>query len=559
MTWSVLPFDLGGVAARVDQVIGLRTRTFRLECVGSTRSAPALRIELASPIEARTWAGLMEAFVLPDPGASVLLALAQQVLRDREVVTLGVDGSLTVAIAAPLDANQMATLVSALGCDAESACLNALSTLPGGLNGFSCGVLSNGSVAVTAHHHTRDVEQACRAWESLAQAIGWPPSAAALPALVQHASAAEPSVTLDVALAGREVAFGFEVPDVPADRIETVFDGEAPQRFFTEAREALLTSGQHAYRAVALRRSALGISEVCVRIDVGDGIRLAGAPDGQGQLDSRVCSPTAAVRIVLPEAGSSISDRLMLSAGTSAPRFETDGPPYRPEAIVPRLPWRRPTDVERSLLVQKTGVARAPLAIVRADPVLLAPLRSLAYEAVQLEQVEALRRDPRTLAAQSAIADAVAARYVEPGSPITCLGISAYRAGQRTVSYDHQRRRRVGLHVDTWDEVNLDTRLHARSILLVNLGSRDRHFLYINLDIAHIRSLLPDQQVDADRLVDAFMRRFPSYPVVKARVAPGEAYIAPVQGVIHDGSTDASDRLDLHVAFLGQFLAPGER
>lgn len=125
------------------------------------------------------------------------------------------------------------------------------------------------------------------------------------------------------------------------------------------------------------------------------------------------------------------------------------------------------------------------------------------------------------------------------------------------MSYNHQLRRRVGLHLDTWNHVALEARLSSRNILLVNLGRCDRHFLYINLDVVAMRAFVPDASDDPDRLADAFMRRFPNYPVVKLRVSPGEAYIAPVQAVIHDACTDASHQLDIHVAYLGRFDIPG--
>ena len=33
-----------------------------------------------------------------------------------------------------------------------------------------------------------------------------------------------------------------------------------------------------------------------------------------------------------------------------------------------------------------------------------------------------------------------------------------------------------------------------------------------------------------------FMERFPDVPVVRCRIGPGDAYIAPTENLVHDGS-----------------------
>ena len=60
----------------------------------------------------------------------------------------------------------------------------------------------------------------------------------------------------------------------------------------------------------------------------------------------------------------------------------------------------------------------------------------------------------------------------------------------------------------------------------------------------------------ATALGQAFMQRYPDYPVIKVRVAPGEAYIAPTENMIHDASTVAKRVPDLHLTFLGH-IGPG--
>jgi hypothetical protein len=50
-----------------------------------------------------------------------------------------------------------------------------------------------------------------------------------------------------------------------------------------------------------------------------------------------------------------------------------------------------------------------------------------------------------------------------------------------------------------------------------------------------------------------FMRAFPSYPAVRLRIRPGEAYIAPTENIAHDGSTIGMDAMDITLTVIGRF------
>jgi hypothetical protein len=49
------------------------------------------------------------------------------------------------------------------------------------------------------------------------------------------------------------------------------------------------------------------------------------------------------------------------------------------------------------------------------------------------------------------------------------------------------------------------------------------------------------------------MRQFPTYPVLRLRVKPGEAYIAPTDNLIHDGSSVGKQFPDITIHNLGYF------
>jgi hypothetical protein len=49
------------------------------------------------------------------------------------------------------------------------------------------------------------------------------------------------------------------------------------------------------------------------------------------------------------------------------------------------------------------------------------------------------------------------------------------------------------------------------------------------------------------------MEAFPSYPVLRLEIRPGEAYIAPTEIVIHDATTMGKEFTDATFTVLGNF------
>lgn len=104
---------------------------------------------------------------------------------------------------------------------------------------------------------------------------------------------------------------------------------------------------------------------------------------------------------------------------------------------------------------------------------------------------------------------------------------------------------RVGLHIDN----QRGSSLHR---ILINLGSEPRYLLFINLSIQQLYNCVSETDTNiiskksgSSRICTAFMQLFPNYPVVKLRVNPGEAYIAPTEHITHDGCTEGTNSLDV--------------
>jgi hypothetical protein len=118
----------------------------------------------------------------------------------------------------------------------------------------------------------------------------------------------------------------------------------------------------------------------------------------------------------------------------------------------------------------------------------------------------------------------------------------------------------VGLHVDTWFNLPIGSLAQAPIRVCANFGWNDRFFLFLNIPVDQIASGEIKEFSDwanehikkngnfkgaATALARKFLTAFPDYPVGRIRVRPGEAYLAPTENLVHDGSTLANTMPDV--------------
>jgi len=132
--------------------------------------------------------------------------------------------------------------------------------------------------------------------------------------------------------------------------------------------------------------------------------------------------------------------------------------------------------------------------------------------------------------------------------PLDWIGPTSNRPGLKTVTVDTASKHYIGLHLDSWDNLELEHRHESTNRICINIGASDRYFLFLPFSLsgmAHIMSKLhQDLSIHHTLLGDHFMERFPDVPAIRCRLAPGEAYIAPTENLIHDGSSEGAQQSD---------------
>jgi hypothetical protein len=250
------------------------------------------------------------------------------------------------------------------------------------------------------------------------------------------------------------------------------------------------------------------------------------------------------VKIHIAQSCKAGANRVELSGGTRrADTSETcnfiHGAAYEDGARLPCEPWRRPTAEEAQGLItteishdlaNSVAIVRVPNDLSRDDCEII---RNVTPETLETALLRPLRR------------------ICELGEPLHCVGASANPANLKTVTINCDINRFNGLHVDNWDRIGLNLRHLATNRICINIGRGDRYFMFLPVSLMDIANFLakemgPDWETPRryTEIGRQFMERFPDVPVVRCRLAPGEAYIAPTENLVHDGSSIGQSEID---------------
>jgi hypothetical protein len=138
---------------------------------------------------------------------------------------------------------------------------------------------------------------------------------------------------------------------------------------------------------------------------------------------------------------------------------------------------------------------------------------------------------------------------------IDVRGVEVNRPSLESVSLNSETGRFLGLHVDSWDSEVIGRRSVSRKRMSINIGRVRRFFQYVPFALDNIGAHVGATSVGIQDSITPFARVFlseeASIPVVRCRINPGEAYIAPTENIIHDGSSAGAVELGMHFTILG--------
>lgn len=258
--------------------------------------------------------------------------------------------------------------------------------------------------------------------------------------------------------------------------------------------------------------------------------------------------------------------RLQMAPGTEFAPMSSTSPqcsqaPYAAAARIPVDDWRDLTSAEVEQVNHNDGHidVGSTVQVVKfsgSTATIVAKLRRLLKQAG--EDVSSLFQDSELQKLKDQLEQEIETQFNHDPRKYRSLGFYNDKPDLRTTTRDHETNKFIGLHVDSWSRLGSMQRDRAPNRIAINLGQSPRYLLFMDLSVAEIVQLTAhdgdgDKELNPTETGRIFMRRFNRYPVLRLQILPGEAYIAPTENLIHDGSTAGSATPDIMLSLLGQF------
>jgi hypothetical protein len=261
----------------------------------------------------------------------------------------------------------------------------------------------------------------------------------------------------------------------------------------------------------------------------------------------------------------STENRLQLSDGvTPADDMVVLGRNYEQDSFVPRS-WRTPSSNEASLLYADSSVEphfSSHVGLVRLPEALIVESKRLGFEHLSSEK-DLLKLRKEQMDSYISFANSLKkfiGNYYLSNEKVHQIGwVVNPDVNKKTVTINFKTGKYLGLHMDSWEGMPLSALDTAPNRICINFGKEPRYLIFVNLTMRKIYELTKAfHQIDLntvgqDLLTITFFKHFPDYPVVRVKVNPYEAYIAPTENMIHDGNTEGVVSTDVHYTVRGYF------
>ena len=256
-------------------------------------------------------------------------------------------------------------------------------------------------------------------------------------------------------------------------------------------------------------------------------------------------------------------DRILLSAGVQRVGA-LNGIACKTPTYIPKKPWRIPTKEEIDILsATKSDLAsHQTIGIVKLPGKLAAKFRALDFCNCKNHYETGAISSTNEYKALSNETINYYEKFAGVRNSSVPHNIYLGEANLLNNTFNQREKTFIGLHLDSFER-NSETRESARNRICINLGKDLRYLLFYNLQFDQMAEMCNMKKADRNgnpyEILHTFFERFNTYPVIKIQINPYEAYIAPTENIIHDGSTEGTKNLDINLAIRGYFKIPKSR
>ena len=140
-------------------------------------------------------------------------------------------------------------------------------------------------------------------------------------------------------------------------------------------------------------------------------------------------------------------------------------------------------------------------------------------------------------------------------SPIAVLDASIDHGNHPSITVDWEQGLRLGLHLDSWDRLDMSSRWKSRNRIVVNRGPGDRHVYVVPVPVEEMAGQVAGaESLHPCEVADTYLREIGTVPCLRMHQSANVAYVCCTERLVHDacvstGGTRAESR-----HYLGHFV-----
>ena len=140
-------------------------------------------------------------------------------------------------------------------------------------------------------------------------------------------------------------------------------------------------------------------------------------------------------------------------------------------------------------------------------------------------------------------------------SPVVALDPSVDRGTHPSITVDRGSGLRLGLHLDTWDGLDLSSRWKSRNRIVVNRGPGDRHVYVVPVAIEEMAACVASpERLHPCEVADTYIRDRRGIPCLRMLQGANVAYVCCTERLVHDARVSPGDLRAESRHYLGHFV-----
>lgn len=231
---------------------------------------------------------------------------------------------------------------------------------------------------------------------------------------------------------------------------------------------------------------------------------------------------------------------------------------HRPNCAVPIFPFRLASNNE--ILEILTDDINAPISstigIINIPEEITATIRGIDFS--EVNNFHVIYNTSNYKEGIKKIAKYIS-RYLKTIERFQIHNIIMNKPNLKTLTIDKENGKFIGMHIDSWDLLKVTERINGTNRLCINLGNDKRYFLFVKYSCIKMYEMLNFKQdlykleYKPYEIINAYFKQFPNTKIYAIKLEPNEAYIAPTENIIHEGSSFGTKFIDLNLTFRGFF------